>query len=177
MECMANSDNVIRAGLTPKLRDVPNLIENLTYLAAGQESHVIQPTLYRHTCTIYDSNSGIALSIPWHTKIYSPPVTEFSVIRMTFYLTFAEHVHMAINGPKIYLVMEGRGRVRWGRLGDGVLNSSHGSVSWDKDFDQYERQMAIQKGDAFFVAAGWDVGFRMDSEEELLDVYGAFVPV
>src|ERR1700722_11977479 len=25
IECMANSDNVIRAGLTPKLRDIPNL--------------------------------------------------------------------------------------------------------------------------------------------------------
>ncbi|TFK93123.1 RmlC-like cupin, partial [Polyporus arcularius HHB13444] len=30
-ECMATSDNVIRAGLTPKLRDVPNLVAGLTY--------------------------------------------------------------------------------------------------------------------------------------------------
>ena len=34
IECMANSDNVIRAGLTPKLRDIPNLVNTLTYAAA-----------------------------------------------------------------------------------------------------------------------------------------------
>ncbi|KAI0257034.1 mannose-6-phosphate isomerase [Lactifluus subvellereus] len=34
IECMANSDNVIRAGLTPKLRDIPNLLGTLTYRSA-----------------------------------------------------------------------------------------------------------------------------------------------
>ncbi|KAJ1935942.1 Mannose-6-phosphate isomerase, partial [Linderina pennispora] len=31
IECMATSDNVVRAGLTPKLRDVPVLVDMLTY--------------------------------------------------------------------------------------------------------------------------------------------------
>lgn len=31
VECMACSDNVVRAGLTPKFRDVPNLVSMLTY--------------------------------------------------------------------------------------------------------------------------------------------------
>ncbi|KAF5193483.1 Mannose-6-phosphate isomerase [Thalictrum thalictroides] len=31
IECMATSDNVVRAGLTPKLRDVPTLCSMLTY--------------------------------------------------------------------------------------------------------------------------------------------------
>lgn len=31
VECMANSDNVVRAGLTPKHKDVPTLVEMLTY--------------------------------------------------------------------------------------------------------------------------------------------------
>ncbi|KAF8798497.1 RmlC-like cupin [Phlegmacium glaucopus] len=44
-ECMANSDNVIRAGLTPKLRDIPNLISNLTYTASPPSKHVVEPKL------------------------------------------------------------------------------------------------------------------------------------
>jgi mannose-6-phosphate isomerase len=31
LECMACSDNVVRVGLTPKYRDVPTLLEMLTY--------------------------------------------------------------------------------------------------------------------------------------------------
>lgn len=31
VECMANSDNVVRAGLTPKFRDIPTLIDILDY--------------------------------------------------------------------------------------------------------------------------------------------------
>ena len=36
LECMACSDNVVRAGLTPKLKDVDNLVEMLTYLIAAR---------------------------------------------------------------------------------------------------------------------------------------------
>ena len=31
IECMAASDNVVRAGFTPKFKDVKNLVEMLTY--------------------------------------------------------------------------------------------------------------------------------------------------
>ncbi len=31
IECMANSDNVVRAGLTPKFKDIPTLVKILTY--------------------------------------------------------------------------------------------------------------------------------------------------
>jgi mannose-6-phosphate isomerase len=31
LECMACSDNVVRVGLTPKFRDVPTLVNMLTY--------------------------------------------------------------------------------------------------------------------------------------------------
>jgi mannose-6-phosphate isomerase len=35
VECMACSNNVVRAGLTPKLRDVDTLVEMLTYEVGG----------------------------------------------------------------------------------------------------------------------------------------------
>ena len=37
VECMANSDNVVRAGLTPKFKDVKQLIDILTYQAGDIE--------------------------------------------------------------------------------------------------------------------------------------------
>jgi len=43
---MANSDNVVRAGLTPKPRDVPNLITTLTYSAAPPSKHVVEPVSF-----------------------------------------------------------------------------------------------------------------------------------
>ena len=43
---MANSDNVIRAGLTPKLRDVPNLVSTLTYTPAPPSEHVVEPVQF-----------------------------------------------------------------------------------------------------------------------------------
>ncbi|KAF8798446.1 RmlC-like cupin [Phlegmacium glaucopus] len=54
IECMANSDNVIRAGLTPKLRDIPNLISNLTYTASPPSKHVVEPKLKYSVPTLYD---------------------------------------------------------------------------------------------------------------------------
>ena len=35
IECMACSDNVVRAGLTPKFKDVDNLVNLLTYTMGG----------------------------------------------------------------------------------------------------------------------------------------------
>ncbi|KAF8631319.1 hypothetical protein AX15_002461 [Amanita polypyramis BW_CC] len=46
IECMANSDNVVRAGLTPKLRDIPNLVACLTYEPAPSSRHVVEPALF-----------------------------------------------------------------------------------------------------------------------------------
>ncbi len=43
IECMANSDNVIRAGLTPKFKDIPALIETVDY--AIKEIEIIDTEL------------------------------------------------------------------------------------------------------------------------------------
>lgn len=44
VECMATSDNVVRAGLTPKLRDVGVLCASLTYGQARLGSTVCAAT-------------------------------------------------------------------------------------------------------------------------------------
>uniref|UniRef100_A0A914E7H7 mannose-6-phosphate isomerase n=1 Tax=Acrobeloides nanus TaxID=290746 RepID=A0A914E7H7_9BILA len=60
VECMACSDNTIRAGLTPKFKDVPTLVANLTY---------------QMTAPPYFRPKEIALGI----TEYAPPVPEFTV--------------------------------------------------------------------------------------------------
>jgi mannose-6-phosphate isomerase len=64
VECMANSDNVVRAGLTPKLKDVETLCEILTYECGMPE--ILTPS---------DAPNG--------TTIYPSPVAEFSLQRRT----------------------------------------------------------------------------------------------
>ncbi|PFH44954.1 hypothetical protein AMATHDRAFT_78110 [Amanita thiersii Skay4041] len=109
MECMANSDNVIRAGLTPKLRDVPNLISGLTYAAAPPTKHVVQP--------VTDEAS----------TLYDPPIPEFSVVQVKLGARRKE-AHPAIEGPSVMIVTTGGGNILWGdgeslalRLGDVVF--------------------------------------------------------
>jgi len=72
-EIMANSDNVVRAGLTPKLRDVPTLCSMLTYRQPSHSGAEFHPGNL-----LEGKGSG------QFGKIYSPPdpaVTEFQMER------------------------------------------------------------------------------------------------
>ncbi|TDL29005.1 mannose-6-phosphate isomerase [Rickenella mellea] len=97
MECMATSDNVIRAGLTPKLRDIPNLVSGLTYIAADPSKHLVKPQPY-HSSSV--------------STIYDPPVPEFSVIHVKLPKESTE-IHEAVQGPSIVIVTAGNGQIRW----------------------------------------------------------------
>ena len=99
VECMANSDNVIRAGLTPKLRDVPNLLRGLTYTASLPSKHVIVPTPF-----------GSASSAA--SKLYDPPIPEFSVVQIALPPGQRE-IHEKLGGPSVGIVIAGGGVVRW----------------------------------------------------------------
>jgi mannose-6-phosphate isomerase len=95
MECMANSDNVIRAGLTPKLRDVPNLVSGLTYSASDASKHFVFPTTFSSSSLLYD-----------------PPAPEFSVVQVKLSPQQTE-THRPVDGPSVAIVTEGRGAVEW----------------------------------------------------------------
>lgn len=98
MECMANSDNVIRAGLTPKPKDIPNLLAGLTYKAAPWSSHMVQPS----------KATGSA------TMTYDPPVQDFTVLALNLVQGGSES-QSAINGPSIAIATEGAGFVKWNK--------------------------------------------------------------
>lgn len=101
---MANSDNVIRAGLTPKLRDIPNLVSNLTYDASPSSKHVVKPL------PIFQSSVS---------TLYDPPIPEFSVIQVKL-PSGAKECHDEIRGPSIAIVTEGKGKVSWGLEGEAL---------------------------------------------------------
>jgi mannose-6-phosphate isomerase len=104
---MAASDNVIRAGLTPKLRDIPNLISGLTYEPSEATKHVVKPVAFN------SSNE--------RTLLFDPPVSEFSVLQVKVGNDESE-IHRAINGPSIAVVTDGRGKASWqgGEMGLSV---------------------------------------------------------
>ncbi|KAJ7708718.1 mannose-6-phosphate isomerase [Mycena rosella] len=109
MECMANSDNVIRAGLTPKLRDIPNLVAGLTYAAAEPSKHVVTPAPFR----------GAASS-----TLYDPPIPEFSVVQVVLGAGATE-THPTVAGPSIAIVTDGAGSTTWT---GGALDIAQGDV-------------------------------------------------
>jgi len=93
VECMTNSDNVVRAGLTPKFKDVETLLDILTYetgpvpILAGRpdQKEVVYPT----------------------------PTPEFRVSRWQMHAG-EERRGTTGNRPEILLVVEGEVLIRWG---------------------------------------------------------------
>lgn len=68
IECMSCSDNVVRAGLTPKFKDVENLLEMLIYDGAKAEEKLFQPK-------ILDEEHKF-------TWLFKPPVEDFAVAKI-----------------------------------------------------------------------------------------------
>ncbi|GAA5956886.1 hypothetical protein JCM3765_006630 [Sporobolomyces pararoseus] len=90
MECMATSDNVVRAGLTPKLRDVPTLTTMLTYTSSPPSDQILPPVQFRSTS---------------HTTLYDPPIDEFSVL-LTVLKEGETEKFGGIDGPSILIFTE-----------------------------------------------------------------------
>ncbi|KAF2352495.1 Mannose-6-phosphate isomerase type I [Trinorchestia longiramus] len=62
IECMACSDNVVRAGLTPKYQDVDTLLNMLDYDMADAQSRIFQSVTVDANC-----------------ELFNPPVPDFAV--------------------------------------------------------------------------------------------------
>ena len=92
---MASSDNVVRAGLTPKLKDVPTLTSMLTYSFAPADEQKMKPSNFQNCC---------------HSTLYDPPIEEFSIVRTE--LKGGEIEEMGgISGPSILIVTAGGGKL------------------------------------------------------------------
>ncbi|KAK4861509.1 hypothetical protein LT330_003544 [Penicillium expansum] len=115
IECMASSDNVVRAGFTPKFKDVDTLTQMLTYSYAPIEEQKIQATDYPYVilnATAYSSASSVML--------YDPPIDEFSVIKTDLNRTGAKATFDPIEGPSIFICTRGKGRITVGNKTEEV---------------------------------------------------------
>lgn len=97
IECMATSDNVVRAGLTPKFKDVDTLVNMLTYTCKSADNQIVTGMSYLNSPT---------------TVLYNPPIEEFSILCTTLSPeTKKMEYFRGIRGPSIIIVTEGNGRI------------------------------------------------------------------
>ena len=109
IECMASSDNVIRAGFTPKFQDIDTLCDILTYDHDPPEQQLLQPTDYPYATLDQDAYSSGS-----ECKLYDPPIEEFSVIRTVLKKSGAKATFEGIAGPSIVICTSGNGTVSVG---------------------------------------------------------------
>jgi mannose-6-phosphate isomerase len=106
---MASSDNVVRAGFTPKFQDVDTLTEILTYDHEPPEKQLLEPVDYPYVklnSTAYSSSSECLL--------YDPPIEEFSVIRTVLKKERAKATFEGLSGPSIIICTSGNGTISVG---------------------------------------------------------------
>ncbi|EAS30409.2 mannose-6-phosphate isomerase [Coccidioides immitis RS] len=109
IECMASSDNVVRAGFTPKFKDVSTLTSMLTYSYAPIEEQKMHPTEYPYaTLNTVSYTSGSS------AMLYDPPIEEFSVIKTDLNAAGAKVTFEPISGPSVIICTSGTGRIRIG---------------------------------------------------------------
>lgn len=92
IECMATSDNVVRAGLTPKFKDVDTLI-NLLDFKEGEDYQL------KGVDKVLKGGSEI---------VYKPPVEEFEISKITLNEgSISDWIYS--DSPSILIVIEGEG--------------------------------------------------------------------
>ncbi|KAI4224170.1 MAG: hypothetical protein L6R36_004863 [Xanthoria steineri] len=109
IECMASSDNVVRAGFTPKFQDIPTLTSMLTYSYAPISDQKMNPADYPYVTlnrTAYSSSSSAIL--------YDPPIEEFSVVKTELNGEGAKATFEAIEGPSVVICTAGSGSISVG---------------------------------------------------------------
>ncbi|CAG01059.1 unnamed protein product, partial [Tetraodon nigroviridis] len=92
VECMACSDNTVRAGLTPKYIDVNTLCEMLNYSPAPAASKVFP---------------GVQDGADPCVTLYDPPVPDFSVMRIQIPPSVQQYAIAPVDSASILLVIDG----------------------------------------------------------------------
>ncbi|KAL6715415.1 Mannose-6-phosphate isomerase [Lecanora helva] len=149
IECMASSDNVVRAGFTPKYTDIPTLTHMLTYTSAPPSAQKMSPTDYPYAIlnsTAYSSSSTAIL--------YDPPIEEFSVVKTDLRKRGAKATFEAIRGPSILICTSGEGRIGVG-------------MKWER----------VEEGFVFFVGATAECVLEAVGEGEVFTTFKAFCEV
>jgi mannose-6-phosphate isomerase len=136
VEAMANSDNVLRGGLTPKHVDVPELLRVLDFAPTAEEA--LRPATHAE---------GPEL-------LYDTPADEFVVSALTLddeYLGHEVDAPSRHDGPQILLCTEGSATVH---AKSGTLTLDRGAAAWVTADDGPIRLVAQQPTQLFRTTAG-----------------------
>lgn len=136
LEVMANSDNVLRGGLTPKHVDVPELLRVLDFAPTTEAA--LRPPTHR---------DGPELA-------YQTPTEEFAVSALTLdggYLGHEVDAPSPHDGPQILLCTEGSATVH---AKSGALTLHRGSAAWVASDDGPIRLVAQQPARLFRATIG-----------------------
>ncbi|EMG49367.1 PMI1 Mannose-6-phosphate isomerase [Candida maltosa Xu316] len=146
IECMAASDNVVRAGFTPKFKDVSNLVEMLTYSCEPVEKQ-------KMPLQAFPRSKGDAVT----SVLYDPPIEEFSVLQTIFDKSKGGKQTMeGIDGPSIIISTNGKGTIQ---------------IKGDESSKQ-----PLDTGYVFFIAPGVAVELVADTNQQQdFTTYRAFV--
>jgi len=128
IECMACSDNVVRAGLTPKFKDVDNLVDMLTYSMGG-------PSI---DAGAYSADNPDVIR-------YSPPCPEFEVMILTVE-PGKDSTYKNPRVPVIMIILEGSGYM------DGKLCRPGRSYYWPANADELHFTVSSTRRGAMKVA-------------------------
>lgn len=137
VEVMANSDNVLRGGLTPKHIDVPELLRITEFRALGVPKLTAQETAYGQ-------------------QLFIPPFAEFQLqhIELSAAADAADmaggDVPVAANGPVILLCLEGEVLIDTPR-GDELLRRGDSLFIGANEAPAMARRSATSAGRAFAV--------------------------
>ncbi|XP_071838288.1 mannose-6-phosphate isomerase-like [Apostichopus japonicus] len=112
IECMACSDNVVRAGLTAKYKDVPTLCEMLSYITSTPEER------------IFDSH--VDPSDPCVT-IYNPAIPDFAIAKVEIPAETRNHTLGAYDSGSIVLFIRGSATATSSSISE-TLSLRRGSV-------------------------------------------------
>ena len=118
IECMASSDNVVRAGFTPKFKDIDNLVSMLTYNFAPISEQKMSPVPYP-----YAKLNAAGHSSGSETTLYDPPIEEFSVVKTdlkSWGTSGSKVTFEPIQGPSIIICTSGRGKISVGPKSEEV---------------------------------------------------------
>jgi len=94
IECMANSDNVIRGGLTPKFKDVDLLLDTLEF-APSPTPHLRAVDV---PCHVFGHASVVC---------YIPPVQEFKIFKIQIGQNSSVKLCMSEVSASVFIVIEG----------------------------------------------------------------------
>lgn len=136
VEVMANSDNVLRGGLTPKHVDVPELLRVLDFAPTTEAQ--LRPQTHRE---------GIGL-------VYDTPTDEFAVALLVLdgeYLGYEVDASCRHEGPQILLCTEGSTTVH---AKSGSLTLKRGMAAWVAADDGPIRLVAREPAKLFRATVG-----------------------